>query len=184
MVMIPPPPEPPYNHEVSGDMAAPELTWRERALRDLFVQEYLVDYDQYAAALRCGYSAVYAREESVKLMNEPYVRQRIKDKEVLPDDEDNPEKMKNYVVVGLRREANYRGAGASPSARVAALAKISSIYGLDAPTKTKNEHTGADGAALMAGTIVIPGLMTMEQWAEAAAAQQAALVKDNTTANE
>lgn len=184
MVMIPPPPEPPYNHEVSGDMAAPDLTWRERALRDLFVQEYLVDYDQFAAALRCGYSDAYAREQSVKLMNEAYVRQRIKDQEVLPAEDDNPEKMKNYVVVGLRREANYRGAGASPSARVAALAKISSIYGLDAPTKTKNEHTGADGTVLMAGTIVIPGLMTMEQWAEAAGKQQADLVKDDSVANE
>lgn len=181
MALIPPPPAP-YVPEVEGEMAAPELSWRERALRDLFVREYLTDFDQYAAALRCGYSAAYAREEAVKLMNEPYVRQQIKALEVLPSEQDNPEAMKEYVVLGLRREANYRGSGASPSARVAALSKISSIYGLDAPTKSKHELTGADGTSL-AGVIVVPGLMTAEQWAEAAAKQQEELVQSNAAKN-
>lgn len=182
MPAIPPPP-PPLVGEVEEDLAAPVLNYRERALRDLFVQEYLVDYDQFAAALRCGYAESYAREYAGKLMNEAYVRQKIREMEVLPEEDDNPEKMKNYVVVGLRREANYRGAGASPSARVAALAKISSIYGLDAPTKTKNELTGPDGQPLN-GMLVIPGLMNMEQWAIVAEKQQADLVKDNAAKNE
>lgn len=182
MPAIPPPP-PPLVGEVEEELAAPILNYRERALRDLFVNEYLVDYDQHAAAVRCGYAEPYAREYAGKLMNEPYVRQKIKEMEVLPTEDDNPEKMKNYVVVGLRREANYRGTGASPSARVAALAKISSIYGLDAPSKSKHELTGADGQAL-AGMIVIPGLMNAEQWAIEAERQQTELVKDNAAKNE
>jgi hypothetical protein len=181
MPAIPPPP-PPLVGEVEEELAAPVLNYRERALRDLFVQEYLTDYDQFAAALRCGYAESYAREYAGKLMNEPYVRQKIRELEVLPEDEDNPEKMKNYVVVGLRREANYRGSGASPSARVAALSKISSIYGLDAPTRSKNEHTGPDGQAL-AGMLVIPGLMNMEEWAIAAEKQQTALIQDDSKKN-
>lgn len=182
MPAIPAPP-PPLSGEVEEEFAAPVLNYRERALRDLFVNEYLVDYDSFAAALRCGYAESYAREYAGKLMNETYVRQRIRELEVLPSEDDNPEKMKNYVVVGLRREANYRGAGASPSARVAALAKISTIYGLDAPAKTKHELTGPDGQPLN-GMLVIPGLMTMEQWAEAAEKQQADLVRDDSAKNE
>lgn len=161
---------------------APELTYREVGMRNLFVNEYLVDYDAYAAACRCGYSPAFAKEYAVKFMNEAYVLKKISELEVKPN-EITTEEMKLKVMSGLLREANFRGAGSSPSARVAALAKICAIYGLDAPTRSKTELTGADGQALNAGTFVIPGLMTPEQWEEAAKIQQAALTTDDHAKN-
>lgn len=177
MPLLPDPPAHVFAPHVKEDQRDPELTYRERALRDVFAQEYVTDYDAYHAAIRCGYAASYAREMATTLMGETYVQQKIKELEVLPAGQDNPEQMKEYVVVGLRREAQYRGTGASPSARVAALSKISTIYGLDAPVKTRNEHTGPDGQPL-GGVLVIPGLMTEEAWAAAAKAQQLALTTD------
>lgn len=153
-----------------------DLTYREKALRDLFVNEYLVDYDAHGAAIRVGYAKSYANEYAVRFMEEPYVLQQIRLKEASPTS-DTPEEMKKRVMIGLIREANYRGPGCSASSRVAALGKLAEIHGMNAPTRTQSEITGANGQPLNgAGVFVIPGIMTEEQWAEQAAAQQAALV--------
>lgn len=156
---------------------AGDLTYREKALRDLFVNEYLTDYDSLQAAIRIGYARSYAREYAVRFMEEPYVLQQIKLRESNNSVEQSPEEMKKRVMIGLIREANYRGPGCSQAARVAALGKLAEIHGMNAPTRTQSEITGANGQPLNgAGVFVIPGIMTEEQWAEQAAAQQAALV--------
>lgn len=150
-----------------------------RALRDRFVTEYLTDYDQYAAALRVGYRADIATEYGKKLMTCPYVLQQIRLRQMTA--EDNPEDMKKVIMAGLVREANYRGAGASQSARVAALSKLASIHGMDAPIRSKTELTGPDGQPLSGGGIfVVPGIMTTEAWEAAAEKQQADLVAGST----
>jgi len=159
-----------------------DLSFRERALRDLFVNEYLVDYNEYAAAIRIGYSQAYAKEYSVRFMNEPYVLQQIRLKENAPTPDDSVEDMKKRVMTGLIREANYRGPGCSQSARVAALSKLAAIHGMDAPIRSKTEITGADGQPLNGGVFVIPGVMTVEQWEAAAAEQQTALVNGTPAA--
>lgn len=157
------------------------MTPRERNLRDQFVKEYLTDYDKVAAAIRIGYHRSYAAEYAVKFMEEPYVLQQIKLAETTSEDE-SPEAMKKRILVGLIREANYRGMGCSQSARVAALAKLAAIYGMDAPTRSQQELTGANGQPLN-GVFVIPGIMTTEQWEEQAAAQQSALVNNQISPN-
>lgn len=153
---------------------------RQKELRDKFVKEYLVDYNATAAAIRIGYPKSYAQEYAVKFMDEPYVHQQIKTVETSPEEIDSKEAMQKRITISLLREANYRGAGSSQSARVAALSKLSSIYGMDAPVKTQTEHLGPDGLPLN-GVFVVPGLMTTEDWAKAAAAQQSALVDATTT---
>ncbi len=146
-----------------------------KKLRDQFVTEYLSDYDQTNAALRVGYRGDIAKQYGIKLMHCPYVLQQIRLRQVAADD--NPEDMKKVIMAGLVREANYRGPGCSQAARVAALSKLAAIHGMDAPTRSKLEMTGADGQPLNAGGIfVVPGIMTTEAWEAAAAAQQAELV--------
>jgi hypothetical protein len=162
---------------------ADTLTASERALRDQYVREYLIDYDALAATTRVGYRASMAKEYSIRLMQDPYVLQQIRLKQAADEDE-TPEVMKKRIMAGLIRESNYRGPGCSQAARVAALAKLASIHGMDAPTRTKTELTGADGQPLGAGTFVIPGIMSPEQWAVIAEAQQAALVANTGTTQE
>lgn len=152
-------------------------TYREKQLRDLFINEYLVDYDVVGAAVRVGYGKSYAATFGARFMNEPYVMREIRRKEGLAtnDSAEDKEAFKKRIIAGLVREANYRGPGASQSARVAALAKLASLNGMDPTIRSATELTGKDGQPLGAGTFVIPGIMTPEQWEQAAAAQQEAL---------
>lgn len=151
-------------------------TPRAKELRDKFVRQYLIDYDQTAAALRVGYPKSIADTYGKLFMDEPYVAQQIR----IVDgnqEEDTPESRRKMIIAGLRREANYRGPGCSQAARVAAFSRLAIIEGIDAPTRTKTELTGADGQPLNAGGfIVIPGIITEEEWEAKAAEQQAKLV--------
>lgn len=154
------------------------LTTSEMALRDKFVKEYLKDYDAYAACIRIGYAAAFAKEFCVRFMQETYVLNKIKQVEIAPPEEDLDETVqRRKVYASLWREANTFGLGSSQSARVAALAKLSAFLGMDAPTRSQQELTGKDGQPLGAGVLVIPGVMTAEQWAEQAEAQQAELTR-------
>jgi hypothetical protein len=85
--------------------------------------------------------------------------------------------MKQFIITSLLKEAAYKGPGCSQAARVTALAKLASLHGMDVPVKTEltANLTGA-------GTFVIPGLLTPEQWEEQAAAQQDALVGSTNVA--
>ena len=156
-----------------------ELTYAERILRDQFVDAYMIDYDAYAAAVRIGYGPIYAKDYSARFMEEAYTLNRIALKEKAFNAKGTPEEietskdeMKQKIMAGLVRESNYRGPGCSQAARVAALAKLASMYGMDAPSRSQTEVTVTPGA----GTFVVPGLMTPEQWEAAAAAQQDKLV--------
>ena len=120
---------------------SPELSEQERKFRDEFVREFLVDYNPFEAALRLGFSKEYAIEYAAKFMNEPYVQKRIKDMELEGGIEDDFDRNKKKVMAALFREASYKGPGSSHSARVSALSKLSTIFGMEAPVKTKTELT-------------------------------------------
>lgn len=165
--------EPPMN---APEEAERTYSYREKALRDFFVKEYLVDYNAEAAAHRIGYNKGIAKEYAVRLMAEPYVAQQIAKIEGTGDSEADPEALKKRIMSCLIREANDRGPGSSQAARVAALGKLAQLNGMEPATRTKTELTGADGQPLVAGQFVIPGVMTPEQWEAAAAQQQADLV--------
>lgn len=156
------------------------LTQSEMDLRDKFVVEYLKDYDALAACIRVGYTFAFAKEFSARFLSETYVLNKIKQLEVaapLEAGEDDENAQRRKVYAGLWKEANYMGSGSSQSARVAALSKLSAFLGMDAPTRSQQELTGKNGEALGSGVLVIPGVMTAEQWAVQAEAQQAELTK-------
>lgn len=151
---------------------ATNLTQAEKSLRDRFVTEYLKDYDKVQAAIRVGYTKMIAQAYCERFLSEPYVLQQIRLRECDPEEE-SEDAIKKKVTAGLQREANYFGPGCSASARVAALAKLAAINGMDAPIRTKNEITMPTGA----GMFVVPGLMSIEDWEKLAEQQQAELVK-------
>lgn len=116
------------------------LSDAERALRDRFVTEYLEDFNVFAAAQRVGYNDEYAKTWGPKLFHEPYVQRRIAEmqKEL---DIDEKETHRRRIISTLYRESNYFGPGSSHGARVAALSKLSAMFGFDAPVKTSGELT-------------------------------------------
>lgn len=148
---------------------------RELKLRDSFVKEYLKDYDAVGAAIRVGYPRSIAKEYAVRFMDEPYVARKIEKLEGSPVENLTEEEFQKKIIAGLWREANNFGLGATHPGRIAALAKLAQLKGMEPAARVKNEITGADGAPL-AGTFVLPGLMTPDQWEAAAAQQQADLV--------
>lgn len=159
------------------DAFVTDLSSREKTLRNEFVREYLVDYDSYKACLRVGFAPAYAKIFCHSFMSETYTLQKIREAQTAPTDELDELSEKKKIVAAMWREANYQGTGGSAAARVAALAKLSAFYGMDAPKRTSTELTGPDGQPLNAGVFVVPGLMTTEDWEEQAAVHQEQLTK-------
>lgn len=154
------------------------LSEQEKVTRQQFVAEYLKDYDARKACLRIGYSPLFATDFAKRFMEEPYTVKLIADAEggSLGGEEIDEEKEKVRILKALWREANSMGSPAA--ARVAALAKLTSIFGMDAPSRSQvNVNAEGDG-----GVFVVPGIMNAEQWAAQAAAQQAELVKPTSPA--
>ncbi len=151
---------------------------RERALRDYFVEQYLIDYDPVASAIRCGYGKSFAKEYAARFMAEPYVMRAIQKAEgtTKENGESDIEAERKRIIAGLKREAHYRGPGSSQAARVAALAKLATLFEMD-PKDKKPENDKNE----LEGTFVTPGVMSPEQWAEAAARQQTELVAGTQT---
>ena len=118
------------------------LTESERQLRDRFVKQYLEDYDQVQAAIRCGFSASYAKDYAARFMAEPYTLNRISEASKEMGAVTDEDKHRLRIVASLYREANYHGHGSSHGGRVSALSQLSKILGIEAPVKTDVKVTG------------------------------------------
>lgn len=167
------------SEEIAGFWAeeamAQDLSPKEKELRDKFVDEYLIDFDQTAAAIRIGFSASFAQTYAEKFMTEPYVRKAIAIRQhaMAEDDKIEADQDRRRIRAALMREAHYRGPGSSHAARVSALAKLASIRDMDAPTKIKSELT------MRGGVMMVPGIANLEDWEKAAQASQTDLQKDS-----
>lgn len=149
----------------------PPLSERERKLRDLFVSEYLVDYNEYRAAQRCGFQSSFAKDYAIKFMNESYVQKRIeqlKHAPVNPIAADEYDKKRVRAIL-MKEALDVTSTG---SARVSAAAKLSAILGMDAPTKTINENVNKGGV------LMVPAIANLDDWQAIAQASQAKLVAD------
>lgn len=149
-----------------GDPTGPE-----KDIRDQFVAEYMKDFSAYKAALRIGFLREFAADYSEKFLNEPYVQKQIAALTSLPPkkEEVDEDADKQEIINMLRREANYHGPGSSHAARVSALAKLTAILGMDAPTRSINEniHRG--------GVMVVPSTQSQEDWEKQAMKSQGEL---------
>lgn len=126
---------------------AESLSKAERKLRDRFVEEYLVDYDAFGAAIRIGYSEAFAQQYAKQFLTEPYTLNRIKEREGALGLNKEEDKHRLKIVAGLYREANNRFN--SGAARVAAYSQLAKIVGIEAPVKTEQEvRVKADGPEL------------------------------------
>lgn len=138
-----------------------------------FVEQYLRDYDAVAACSRMGYAERFAEVNAATFMKAPYVAKLIKDMEedTAEDDDAEAEKQSRIIKAGLMREANYFGPGSSHSGRVAALAQLSKIHGME-QSKIDHQHKG--------GVMLVPSTATdVEAWQAAAIDNQNELHTDN-----
>lgn len=107
------------------------LPEEEKALRDLFVQEYLLDFDPVMACIRIGFIVEFAQQFAIKLMQEPYVRNLLA--QAMRKTADNPEEEKKSDLALIKhglREAGQHGPYAN---RVQAWKTLAQIQGFDKP---------------------------------------------------
>lgn len=148
-----------------------ELTPREKALRDAFVEQYLIDYDEVAAAQRVGFQVAFAKDYAIKFMAEAYVRQRIEVVKHIKVDEKKMEQFdKETVRAILRREMH--NSHTSGAARVQAASKMAAILGMDKPVENKMTHIHKGGV------LMVPAIANVNDWEAMAKSSQEKLVSD------
>lgn len=148
------------------------LSDRERALRDLFVNEYLKDRNVVLAAMRCGFGQAFAKEWGTKLYAESYVQKRI-------------DYLQNHAPVDEERLLEYDRrrietmlfeAAASPYStgpQVSALKLLATIKGMNTNTLNLNADVRHRG-----GVMLVPAIANLDEWEKAAIASQQALMED------
>lgn len=148
----------------------PDISPGEKALRDKFVAEYIVDYDEYRAALRIGFLPSVAATYCKQFMNEGYVQREIA--RIKREQQIDPKAQQEHdreLTLNTLREAMQRGPYAS---RVQAARAVAAMHGFDAPIRTQNEniHRG--------GVMMVPTIASVEEWEKAAQASQEKLVEE------
>ena len=159
----------------SGETALP-ITAQERELRDMFVREYLKDHDYRGAAIRTGFLPQFADQYAKQFAEDPYVRKQIDMEMTRPltkeEEAEHERVMKRIIDARLLKAACYEGHGASHGARVSALSKLATIYGMDAPLKVEQtiQHKG--------GVMMVPGIAAVEDWETLALKSQEKLTSE------
>lgn len=110
-------------------LLAPPLNEQEKALRDLFVEEYVKDFDAFQACIRVGFQATFAVEYAKRFYAEPYVQRRIAEKQREPvQNTDVQQQEDKALILSVLRQAAQNGPYAS---RVAAAKQLATIHGFD-----------------------------------------------------
>lgn len=144
---------------------------------EAFAREYVIDFDPVNAMVRSGLATgdegvTYFTNRCGKILRNPYTLQALK--AIIGQVEKEKIVSRERILMGLLEEANYRGPGASPSARVAAWAKLAKLMGMELPDADPSRDNG--------GVILIPFADGgIEAWEAAAINQQAKLKADVRT---
>lgn len=127
-----------------------------------FVDEFLVDRDPYAAALRAGVARINLKRQVQKWMGDSRIMQAIKMRtdEFDIDKMISPQRiMAGFIEVAFDRTANH----SARNTALRELAAIKKMYGDD----DKNRKTS--------GVLFVPAMPALADWDEAAQALQAKL---------
>lgn len=153
------------------------LTPKTKAVADLFVIEYLRDYNAKRAFIRTKaitdpYQEVdehYAQNAGYQMTRWPYVAAKIQ--KAIEEAEEKNIVTRAEVLHGLKREALFQGPGASHSARVGGWGKLAQIMGMDSKQVER-------GLAMRGGIMIVPAVDDPRSWEERAAAAQSALKEE------
>lgn len=154
------------------------LTPKQKQRADEFVLQYLRDFNATQAFVRTQLAEgkpfeeidlAYAMNAGYQMTRWPYVAQRIQG--AMDEAEEKNIVTRNEVMFGLKREANFHGAGASHGARVGSWSKLAGILGMDVKRVEQQ-------LALKGGVLVVPAVDGVEEWERRSAAAQAALKEE------
>lgn len=144
----------------------------ERAQEDLFAEEYCVDFDPIAAALRSGVPRLQAKQKAKLFLQDRAVlvaiQKRIDD--MLPEQIVTPQR----VLAGLMREGRT---AFLDGVRVQALKEAYTILRDTQESEYRNtQRKDADEKKRRgSGVMVVPGMPALTDWEAAAREQQAKL---------
>ncbi len=88
--------------------------------RTRFVEEFLIDLNGAEAARRAGYSKMTAKQKAYELRQIPEIQEAIA--AAIEERSKRTQVSQDEVVEGLKDEAEFKGDGSSPAARVQAWA--------------------------------------------------------------
>lgn len=162
-----------YDNLLDPIVMEQSLSDSEKAVRDKFVEEYLKDKDAYLATIRTGYLESVALNYAQIFLRCTYVQRKIQDAKYRPQVVDPKiEKQNDFNhIKNTLRQAMDNGPYAS---RVAAAAKLSSLYGFD-------QHNNKNGvAAKTSGVMVVPAIASLSEWESEAMKTQSKLVEDTS----
>lgn len=98
------------------------------AQRQRFCQEYIIDLNGTAAAIRADYAQSNARAQASRLLKHPEVAARIA--ELMASRSAAVEVTQTMVIEGLLKEARHEGEGSTHSARVTAWTNLGKHLGM------------------------------------------------------
>ena len=93
-----------------------------------FAQEYLIDLNATQAAIRAGYSKKTARQVASENLSKPDIQRAIEEAQHARAERTGL--TQDAVVQGLLKEAEFKGEGSSPAARVSAWAHLGRHLGM------------------------------------------------------
>lgn len=157
--------------------------------RDIFIQEYLYDFNGAQAWRRMKarvdpaedkvYTNAQAAEFAYQLRNEPYVALRLK--EAL-EAMDAANMLSEQRILGMAiREAELQGIGAKHAGRVAAIKLLMDYKKMTSGAQAAaNRGSGGAGGASgpRGGVMVVPDVASVDDWEEMAADAQAQLKEE------
>lgn len=152
-----------YNTE--DDFAAYDwshLSAKTMALRQMFVIEFVKDFNPKKAMQRLGWKTEHPAQLGNNWLNEPYTQYCL-DK-FIREAKDEALVTRAAVISGLVREANSYEIDSSGASRTAALGKLAKVLGMEI-TKVQVDKVAP-------GVMFIPMMGTPEQWEQAAAKAQ------------
>lgn len=135
-----------------------------------YAERYLLIGNTRQAALDVGVPADSVNEFIQNTTKHPEVLRILAEAELeMPNFEDQTS-VKKYILKQLMKEANFKGAGAQQSARIAALKAIAELTGIEPPKKVE-VNSGMQG-----GMMMVP-LMDAAMWETSAEKMQDKLKK-------
>jgi hypothetical protein len=164
-----PPPLEHIDEEGFGDQNWDHLQPRYIARRQLFVHEYLKDFNGSQAIQRMGYVMTQPWVKASQFLTEPYTQWYLG--QLMAKLEDSAIITRSEILLGLKKEAHYHGLDGSAAARIAAWRTLGKILGLEV---TKIEGN----VAIQGGVMLMPFSGTPEEWEQAAQSAQEKLKQD------
>lgn len=161
-------------HDTSDSWAwaamEPEPTEQERALYDLFCQEYLVDLDATRAASRCGFQAGLAADYGKMLYTKSYIQKRLAALQRMKGDE-VAERDFDAINTRARLRAIINDDRQKAAARVAAARELNAMH------ERKMQAKALDAVNQRGGIVMLPAIANLDEWEKAAVGSQAALAE-------